>query len=191
MVKLKETILFVFIVFNFSRLYAAGFKEHILSPKIGGAWIVPIHNMDTYDNTDNMAHSGAGIINFDALFNHKCGFSFIISNNFYLLFEKNYLEESISKITVFPIYSLTFLFGYTYGIDNTFEFTIASGLGVLSTIWFLNFPLQINFAKYFNHKYGLYISIMENFCFPPIKDEDYSSLYFNVFNISLGPCFRL
>lgn len=180
----KIFLLFVFIFFIILEMNAKGFKEYIFAPKIGGAWVfaIPIYYNDSGES------EGALTMNLDILFNHSSGFSFLIANNLFFLFN----NETNAGINALPFYALNFLFGYTYGIGNGIEASIKAGIGIITIVWLMNIPVHFSLAKYFTNKYGIYFSILNNFAFYPenIKEKD-QTILFNILNISIGPSFRL
>lgn len=113
----KIFLLFVFIFFIILEMNAKGFKEYIFAPKIGGAWVfaIPIYYNDSGES------EGALTMNLDILFNHSSGFSFLIANNLFFLFN-NETNAGIGIITIvwlmnIPVhFSLAKYFTNKYGI---------------------------------------------------------------------------
>ncbi|EFW38263.1 DUF2715 domain-containing protein [Treponema phagedenis] len=163
----------------------------MLAPKLGGSWVMAYEANPRYRESDDkhVLHMGGITLDFDALFNHKSGFSFLITNNIYLLINPTAINNP-PAIPLIPLYSLNFLFGYTHGLGTNFEFTAAAGIGISTFVlsaFAISIPIQLNFVPYFTEKYGLYISVAENLAYI-IESE---GIFINTLNFSIGQSFRL
>ena len=148
-------------------------------------------------------------LNLDMIFTkEKSGFSFFIHNNtavWFTTYPKD-PDEPGPKLVSLPLTLFHFMFGYTHGRGSNFE--ISAGLGPAFALSPLHFFMpvalipavstEIAFTTYFSKKYGLYVSALNSFMFMPFgsyreADGKIKTSYFfiDMFNISIGPSFRL
>lgn len=148
-------------------------------------------------------------LNLDMIFTkEKSGFSFFIHNNtavWFTTYPKD-PDEPGPKLVSLPLTLFHFMFGYTHGRGSNFE--ISAGFGPAFALSPLHFFMpvalipavstEIAFTTYFSKKYGLYVSALNSFMFMPFNsyreaDGKRKTSYFfiDMFNISIGPSFRL
>ncbi len=170
-----------FILLGFSNLFATGFEEHILTPKFGFFACIPTSSLDDPKNTEHWPLGPS--IDFDAKFNHKSGFSFMTTANIWVTVDLN------AKPPAIPVAGLLLtnvLFGYTHGVSQNFEFTIATGVGLAVPFLVPTIPLHFDFSYFFNEKYGITVTLINHFGImpKPVALIDFAQL-------SIGASFRL
>ncbi len=173
------TLMFIFLCV--SNLFARAFEEYVLTPKLGIVSLIPTRAIDDPKDTE---HWPLGLsIDFDAKFNHKSGFTLMTTANIWVIIDLNVKPPAIP---VMPILLPNIMLGYTYGINQNFQFTIASGLGFSIPFFVPTIPLQFDFSYFFNNKYGITVTLKNDFAIipNPVALMDFAEL-------SIGAGFRL
>ncbi len=182
----KFFIVLLCVFFSLSSLSAKIFEEYILTPKLGVSLTLPTGK----EHPAFQAWHAGPSIDFDAKFNHKSGFSFLITNSLCSIIDMD-LKPPTWKFQQSPF--LSFLFGYTYGLGKDFQFTAATGISVAASFTAPSIPVQLDFSYFLTEEYGICCSLTNNFVIGlPFKNSLGTTQWFNDFiEISVGASFKL
>lgn len=206
----KKNIVF-FICFFFIACYVPLFSQNTSEDETSSFFSQQVYSLSLASSNlflkTNPVKAGMGVaLNLDMIFSQKkTGFSFFIHNLNAAWFYFPTLKNKYDIQVIPPVTSLHFLFGYTYGCGTNFEISAGIGPGVLLSPVFFFVPIappavstEIAFIKYFNKKYGLYISALNSFTFKPAGTAEHFDgsrytglLFMDVLTINLGISFRL
>ncbi len=185
--KLNKKILILLCAFlSISSLSARAFEEYILTPKLGVSLTLPTGK----EHVAFQAWHAGPSIDFDAKFNHKSGFSFLITNSICSIIDMD-LKPPTWKFQPSPF--LSFLFGYTYGVGQNFQITAAAGISLALSFTAPSIPVQLDFSYFFTKEYGICCSLTNNFIIGiPYETALETKQWLNDFiEISVGANFRL
>ncbi len=183
----KKFFLVVICAFlTLSSLSARAFKEYILTPKLGVSLTLPTGKEHPAFQAWHVGPS----IDFDAKFNHKSGFSFLITNSICSIIDMD-LKPPTLKFQQSPFLSV--LFGYTYGVGQNFQVTAAGGISFALSFTAPSIPVQLDFSYFFTEEYGICCSLTNNFIIGiPYETALGTTQWFNdLIEISVGASFRL
>ncbi len=182
----KFFIVLFFAFLSVSLLSARAFEEYILTPKLGASLTLPTEK----EHPAFQAWHAGPSFDFDAKFNHKSGFSFLITNSICSIIDMD-LKPPTWKFQQSPF--LSFLFAYTYGVGQNFQFTAGAGISFALSFTAPSIPIQLDFSYFFTKEYGICCSLTNNFIIGiPYKTSLGTTQWFNDFiEISIGASFRL